>query len=159
MGVIYFRYMQKTKTGLPFQYIVLLAGLGLPRVVLHDLRLVSFDAPIYKVLAVGPLLVWLLAAMFYKTKSPFRDFLLLGLVFGLLLGLTHQITWTASWGDNVPHLHGNLEGKLDPVVESIMLRTAAFISSICTGLFAGVVLGVVALVSQKVRAGVGKKQG
>lgn len=134
---------------MPFVQIILLAALGVPRVVLHDLRLVSFDSPIYKVFAVGPLLIWLLFAIFRKTKTPFKDFLLLGLMFGLLLGITHQITWATSWGDNVPHLHGNFEGKLDPVIESLILRAAAFISSIFTGLFAGVLFGGIAVISQK----------
>jgi hypothetical protein len=144
--------MKIVKTDLPFTHIITLAALGVPRVILHDLKLVSFDSPIYKVLAVGPLLIWLLVAIFYKTKSPFHLFIVLGLMFGLLLGVTHQMTWVASWGDNMPHLHGNLEGKLDPTLESLLLRTAAFISSIFTGLFAGVVLGAVSFMSQKVRA-------
>lgn len=128
-----------------------LAALAAPRVIMHDLRLVPFDSPLYRLFAVGPLLVWLLVAVLHRTKKPWQDFIMLGLVFGLLLGAIHQITWVASWDNNLPQLHGNLEGKLDPAVEGLILRTAAYISSIMTGLFTGVILGGIAWIANKLR--------
>jgi hypothetical protein len=90
-------------------------------------------------------------AIFGKSKRPVFDFLTLGIVFGLMLAVTHQITWDASWGNNPPHLHGSLEGKLDPAIESLLLRTAASISSVVTGIVFGGVAAILALISFKIR--------
>ena len=131
--------------------IALLAALTLPRVVAHDLRLIEIDSPAYTVLAVAPLLIWLLVAILRKTQRPFFDFLVLGLVYGLFLGLTHQILWDASWAGNPPHMGGNLAGKFNPLVESLILRAFALGSSIVTGLVFGAAFGIVAFVAMKVR--------
>ena len=136
---------------LPLLYIVLLAALTLPRVVAHDLSLIEIDGPLYTALAVAPLLIWLLVAIFRKTQRPFFDFLVVGLAYGLFLGLTHQILWDASWGGNPPHIGGNLTGKFNPIVESLILRAFALGSSIATGLVFGVGFGLVAFVATKVR--------
>ena len=137
--------------GLPLAYIVLLAALTLPRVVVHDLGLLEIDSPVYTILAVAPLLIWLLVAVFRKTQRPLVDFLVLGLAYGLFLGLTHQILWDASWGGNPPHIGGNLTGKLSPIAESLILRAFALGSSIVTGLVFGAAFGVVALLATKLR--------
>jgi hypothetical protein len=136
---------------LPIIAIAVLAALTLPRVVAHDLRLIQIDSPAYTVLAVAPLLVWLLVAVFRKTQRPFFDFLVLGLIYGLFLGLTHQVLWDASWAGNPPHMGGNLAGKLDPFVESLILRAFALGSSIVTGLVFGAAFGIVAFVAMKFR--------
>ena len=77
--------------------------------------------------------------------------MLIGLAYGLLLALAHQVLWDISWGDNLPRLHGNLEGKLNPAVEALLLRAAAFISSVVTGLVTGLVFGLIATASAKVQ--------
>lgn len=146
--------MAKTKTQIlrfPLWLILLLAALTVPRAVVHDLRLLPFDTIFYSALAIIPWIIWLLIALFWKTKKPLLDFVMIGLTYGLLLALAHQILWDASWGDNLPRLHGNLEGKLDPTVESLLLRTAAFISSVITGLVTGLAFGLIAILSAKVR--------
>ena len=136
---------------LPIIAIALLAALTLPRVVAHDLRLIEIDGPAYTALAIAPLLIWLLVALFRRTERPFFDFLVLGLVYGLFLGLTHQILWDASWAGNPPHIGGNLAGKINPFVESLILRAFALGSSIVTGLVFGAAFGIVALVAMKLR--------
>src|SRR4029077_5387738 len=136
---------------LPIIAIALLAALPLPRVIAHDLRLIEIDGPVYTALAIAPLLIWLLVALFRRTERPFFDFLVLGLVYGLFLGLTHQILWDASWAGNPPHMGGNLAGKLDPYVESVILRAFALGSSIVTGLVFGAAFGIVAFVAMKFR--------
>jgi hypothetical protein len=65
--------------------------------------------------------------------------------------LTHQILWDASWGDAVPHIGGNLAGKLNPIVESLILRAFAVGSSIVTGIVFGVAFGLVAALAMRVR--------
>jgi hypothetical protein len=121
-----------------------LAIVAVPRVVFHDLHLLAVDSTMYQVLTLVPWLVWLVAAVFVRTKRPFYDFFLVGVVFGCMLALTHQILWDASWGDDVPRLGGNLEGTLAPWAEIAVLRAAAVISSLLTGVMAGVGLGFVA---------------
>ena len=136
---------------LPLVYVVLLAALTLPRVVVHDLRLIAIDGPVYTALAVAPLLIWLLVAVFRKTKRPLLDFVVLGLAYGLFLGLTHQILWDASWGGDIPHIGGNLAGKFSPLAESLILRAFALGSSVVTGLVFGAAFGLVALLATKLR--------
>lgn len=136
---------------LPIIAIALLAALTLPRVVAHDLRLIVIDSPLYTALAVAPLIIWLLVAIFRRTQRPFFDFLVLGLAYGLFLGLTHQILWDASWAGDPPHMGGNLAGKLNPFVESLILRAFALGSSIVTGLVFGAAFGIVAFVAMKLR--------
>lgn len=142
---------QLLKTDIPLAVLVVLALLTVPRVVLHDLHTISLDSPLYTTLAVAPFILWLLVAIFRKNKRPVHDFLVLGLLFGILLAITHQLTWDASWGNNPPHLHGNLEGKLDPTIESLLLRGAAFISSLVTGVIFGGGVALVAWIVAKVR--------
>jgi hypothetical protein len=136
---------------LPIIAIALLAALTLPRVVVHDLRLIEIDSPAYTALAVAPLLIWLLVALFRRTQRPFFDFLVVGLAYGLFLGVTHQILWDASWAGNPPHMGGNLAGKLNPFVESLILRAFALGSSIVTGLVFGAAFGIVAVMATKFR--------
>ena len=140
------------KPDLSMVAIFILALLAIPRVVFHDLRIVPLDSLVYTIAAIAPFVIWLGFALFRKNKRPFRDFLIVGLTFGLLLAATHQLLWSASWGENLPHVGGNLAGKLSPGVEEIVLRVAALISSLLTGAVAGVVLGAVATVAAKVRS-------
>jgi hypothetical protein len=136
---------------LPIISIAVLAALTVPRVVVHDLRLIAIDSPAYTALAVAPLLIWLLVAVFRSTQRPFFDFLVLGLAYGLFLALTHQILWDASWGGDTPHIGGNLAGKISPLAESLILRTFAVGSSIVTGLVFGAAFGIVAVLATKLR--------
>ncbi|HEY8815851.1 MAG TPA: hypothetical protein VIP57_12205 [Candidatus Dormibacteraeota bacterium] len=137
--------------GLPLVQIILLAALTLPRVVVHDLRLIAIDAPAYTALAVIPLLVWLLVAIFRKSQRPLLDFVVLGLAYGLLLGLTHQVLWDASWGDDIPHIGGNLAGTFSPFAENLILRAFAVASSMVTGLAFGLAFGLLAVLAAKLR--------
>ena len=123
----------------------------MPRVVVHDLKLIPIDGVAYTALAVVPLLIWFLVAVFRKSAKPFYDFIVLGLLYGCLLGVTHQVLWDASWGTDVPHIGGNLAGKLNPTAESLILRAFALGSSVITGLVFGAAFGVVAFVASKVR--------
>ncbi len=124
--------------------LVVLALLGIPRVILHDLQLVSLDSLLYRVLAIGSLLVWLVYALCTKSDRPFRHLLTFGVIFGLMLAVTHQITWVEAWGDSPPQLGGNLAGVLHPVLEGLVVRVGAFMSSLFTGVAIGAVLGGIA---------------
>jgi len=143
--------MTQGKNGLPFPVIVFLAMLAVPRVFVHDLKLVPIDSFWYTVLAVGPLLIWLGVAIFVKMKRPAYDFLVLGIVFGILLAVTHQLTWNASWGATLPHIGGTFAGRLSPGMESLVLRSAAVISSLVTGVVFGALFALLAAVVSKLR--------
>ncbi len=118
---------------------------------MHDLKLISFDDPLYKVLAITPFVIWLALALVRKSTRPFYDFIVLGITYGVLLSLTHQILWEASWAGNPPRIGGNLAGAVSPALESVVLRTFAFISSIMTGLVTGITFGLIALSVSKLR--------
>lgn len=139
------------RASIPFVALLGLALLAIPRVVVHDLKMVPLDSGFYRALAIAPLVIWLGAAMFWKTSRPVRDFLVLGLCFGVLLGVTHQVLWDAAWGGNTPHIGGNFEGKLSPLVESLVLRGFALGSSLVTGLVFGAPFVLVALGASKLR--------
>jgi hypothetical protein len=113
--------------------------------------MIAIDSPLYTTLAVAPLLVWLLVAIFRRTQRPLVDFMVLGVAYGVFLGLTHQILWDASWGDNPPHIGGNLTGKFSPLAESVILRAFALGSSIITGVVFGAAFGLVAILATKFR--------
>ena len=140
------------RTDLSLGLLVFLAALSIPRVVVHDLDLISLKSGLYTLLAVGPLLVYFVFAVARPYKRPFYTFIVLGLIFGLLLALTHQLTWSASWGDKLPHLGGNLEGVLPGAVENLVLRGFTLGSSVMTGLTEGALFGIVALVAQRLRS-------
>jgi hypothetical protein len=139
------------RTDLALPYVLLLGALTVPRVVAHDLRLIPIEGTVYTVLAIAPLLVWLIVAVFRKTSRPLFDFVVIGLAYGFLLALTHQILWDASWGTDVPHIGGNLAGKLNPIAESLILRAFAVGSSVVTGLVFGAAFGLVAVLAMKLR--------
>ena len=138
------------KPDLSYTTVVLLAALTIPRVPIHDLKLLSFDSPLYKVLAVVPFLVWLLVALLRRTTRPLYDFLAVGMTYGIFLGLTHQVLWNASWNGDTPQLGGNL-ANIDPSLENIIVRMFGFCSSVMTGLIIGLLFGLIAYAAQLAR--------
>jgi hypothetical protein len=136
----------------PTPYLIVLPLIMIPRVVVHDLHLLPLTSPVYSLMALIPLGVWAFVAATRKTEHPLREFLFIGAVYGVLLGLTHQILWDASFGNNVPHIGGNLAGKLDPFWEEVVLRKFAFISSIGTGLVTGALFGLAAVLGRRMRS-------
>ena len=140
-----------TSRQIPLNVLVILALLALPRVIMHDLRIIPLDSALYKFFAVTPFLIWLGFAVMAKTSRPFKDFLTLGIIFGIFLAITHQITWDAAWGDNLPNLGGNLEGKLSYSTEKFIIRVGAFFSSLTTGAILGIIFGGVATLAHNMR--------
>jgi hypothetical protein len=119
-----------------------LAVLGVPRVIAHDLGLAG---PLANGLLVfAPLLIWVVFVLVGKVPAPFLALLAVGLVYGVLLGLLHQVFWTAAFAGDPPRLGGELAGALPAVLEDVVLRAIAFVSSLLTGAFVGVAAGAVA---------------
>ncbi|SFO34437.1 hypothetical protein SAMN05216207_104611 [Pseudonocardia ammonioxydans] len=120
-----------------------LAALGVPRVVAHDLGPVG--GVTNTLLVFVPILVWLgvvvsLHLVRPEIVRPFTTLLAIGSTYGVLVGVAHQLLWPWAF-DTPPRLGGNLAGAVSPTVESLLLRTFAFGSSLLTGVAVGVVVG------------------
>ena len=125
---------------LPFSILFLLALLGLPRVIAHDLGWVEPGSMFNALLAIVPPIVWVIVVL-SKTSRPFTPLLWIGVIYGLLLGITHQILWTAAF-DSPPALGGNLK-DVTPLVNSVITRVFAFFSSIATGVVIGLIVALI----------------
>lgn len=135
------------KTDLPLYVIFILAALALPRVIIHDLHLADLSSAPYKALATVPYLIWFLVAILHKSNTPLKDFLMMGAMFGALLALIHQVLWESA----LKTADINMSITLDPSVEQIVLRTAAIISSLLTGLVIGGFFGCIAWAANAIR--------
>lgn len=77
--------------------VVLLAALGVPRAVLHDLHLLG-TGPAAAILALAPPAIWLLVVLRRRISRPFRQLVLIGLTYGILLAASHQLLWGTRHG-------------------------------------------------------------
>lgn len=128
------------RLGLPFSTVFLLAVLGVPRVIAHDLHLVEPGSLANFLLAIIPPLIWL-SFVLWKKVNPFRPLLFVGIFYGVMLGITHQMLWGLAF-ETSPTLGGNLS-DLPPLVHILLTRMFGFISSVVTGSLIGVVVGLV----------------
>lgn len=119
-----------------------LALLGLPRVILHDLRVIEEGSPITWLLALGPLAVWIAVAVAKRVSKPFLTLLVVGAIFGVMLMVTHQILWVSAYAGNPPALG---EGPL----ASLLPRLASIPSGIIVGTAMGAISGLIAWAVQK----------
>jgi hypothetical protein len=126
----------KNYFGLPFLALVGLAAIGVPRVVLHDLRVISEGDPLTWVLAILPLVVSIIVTLRARVASPFLTMLAIGTIFGVMLVITHQLLWDFAFEGDLPSL-GGPAGVLIP-------RIAAVFSGLFTGVIMGVVGGLLA---------------
>lgn len=129
--------------GLPLIAIIGLALLAVPRVVFHDLGLIAEGTPINALLVFLPPVIWIVVVVWRRVPNPFLTLLVVGACYGVLLALGHQLLWGVSFGDAVPRLGGNLTA-LDPVMQSIIIRSFATVSSLFTGVIVGAIAGLVA---------------
>jgi hypothetical protein len=123
--------------GLPIWVLVCLAMLSVPRIFAHDLGVDS--GPIYGILTIGPLVVWIFVVLRARVPSPILTLLAVGAIYGIALGIVHNIFWDQVFGDNEPML-----GNLDADTAEVPLRLAAFASSVFTGVAIGVISGLIA---------------
>lgn len=144
------------KTDIPLWVLLLLALISVPRVIVHDLDMMSTDSILYQLMAVIPLAICLGLAILRRNKRPIYDFLVLGLFYGIFLAAVHLALWDVSWGNNPPALGDKLKDVLDPVAEVALFKAAVLHSSIVTGIVLGGIFGLVALAAQKIRL---KQQG
>lgn len=131
------------RLGLPMVALAGLALLGVPRVVLHDLGLISPGTFVNLLLVVAPVAIWIGAVLLARSPRPFASMLVIGAWYGVFLAVGHQLLWTLAFDGAPPQLGGALAG-IDPVLESVIVRTFAAGSSLITGLVVGAVSGLIA---------------
>lgn len=129
--------------GLPLITIIGLALLGAPRVVLHDLGLISEGTLLNALFVFVPPVIWIAVALWRRVPTPFLTLVMVGVFYGVFLALGHQILWGASFGDNPPQLSGNLT-DLAPGIQSVIVRSFAALSSVFTGVVVGAITGLIA---------------
>jgi len=120
-----------------------LALLGLPRVVLHDLHLISERSPLTWFLALAPIAAWIAVTVLVRSPRPFLTVLVTGLMFGAMLTLTHQLLWDMAFAGAAPSLGGSA-GTLIP-------RLAAIPSGLMTGAAIGAIGGLLAMAGSALR--------
>ncbi len=139
------------KLGLPVPVIVVLAALAVPRVFTHDLGTFPEGSFANWLLVFVPPAVRLVVVLWRRVPNPFLTLTVIGVAYGVMLALGHQVLWEARWDGGPPRLGGNLEGVLDPGLESALFRVFAFFSSLVTGTLVGAIVGLVASAIKRAR--------
>lgn len=133
----------RRRLGLPLAAIIGLALLAVPRVVLHDLGLISAGTFVNAALVFLPPAIWVAVVLVRRVPNPFFTLVAVGLAYGVFLAVGHQLLWDVSFADSPPRLGGNL-ADVDPAVQNIIIRAFAAGSSLVTGTVVGVVAGAIA---------------
>lgn len=141
--------------GLPWTTIFVLATLGIPRVVAHDLGLVDPHGIINRLLVGVPVVIWLVYIVWKNVKRPFLAWVSIGLLYGVMLAVIHQLLWNFVFEAPI-QLGGNLS-HLSGTVGNLLARTFAFLSSLVTGAVVGVIVGAVGSVIHYVVNGILRK--
>jgi hypothetical protein len=134
---------RRSALGLPFLALAGLALLAAPRVVLHDLGVLQEETFVNALFVVVPPLVWIAVVVRARVPNPFLTVLVIGALYGVVLAVGHQLLWDASFSDGTPRLGGNLS-DVSPAVSAAVVRGAAVVSSVFTGVLVGAVTGLVA---------------
>lgn len=138
----------EARFGMKIIEIVILALLGLPRIVLHDLSIIEEGSLVNSILVFGPVVIWFLYILVRNQEAPVWSIFILSCFYGLILALTHQIFWHESFPEGVK-FGGNLSHILIEV-STVIARVFALISSLTTGLVLALILSGIMWVSCKV---------
>ncbi|WP_010274215.1 hypothetical protein [Paenibacillus senegalensis] len=141
--------------GLPWTTLFVLASLGVPRVVAHDLGLVDPHGAVNRLLVGLPIAVWLIYVVWKNVKRPFLAWFSIGLLYGILLAVVHQLLWNFVFEAPI-QLGGNLS-HLSGAMGTLIARAFAFISSVTTGAVMGIIVGVVGSIVHYVVNGIIRK--
>jgi hypothetical protein len=138
-------------TDLPMKLVALLIAVGIPRTVLADLDIVAPESGLlYYFLALLPFVVWLAVAIVRRSRRPFRDHLMVGVLYGLSLVVIHQVLWTAgpSLGHNPPASAVEFAEQFSGGWQDIALRAYTSGIAMIIGIGSGLVIGAVAVGSK-----------
>jgi len=133
----------RRRLGLPVPALVGLALLAAPRVVLHDLGVLTPGSAVTTVLALGPPACWVAVVLLTRAVRPVATLLVVGALSGVVLAAIHQVLWHVVWPDGGPTLGGNLR-DLPGWVGELLARGAAVVSGVATGLLVGAVAAAAA---------------
>jgi hypothetical protein len=128
-------------TGVSLRTVLLLALLGAPRVIAHDLGLVEPNGAANQFLVFAPAIMWIAYVVWKKAKKPFIVLFSIGLCYGFYVGVIHQLFLGHVFGDSL-QLGGNLR-HLSSTAAELIARPFAFISSVATGAGVGLIVGVI----------------
>ncbi|MDF2992457.1 MAG: hypothetical protein K0S37_2971 [Microbacterium sp.] len=128
---------RRNRLGLPVLALIGLAAVGVLRVILHDLHLIEEGSPITWLLAIGPVVLWIVVAVVKRVPNPFLTVLVIGAIFGVMLVIAHQLLWDFAFQGNPPSI-GNGPGA------SVIPRVAAIPSGLFTGTMIGAIGGLIA---------------
>ena len=134
-------------TDMPIWLMLGLVALGLPRTILADLDIVAPESSLlYYVLALTPFLIWLLVAIIRPTRRPFRDFLILGVLYGLSLVVVHQVLWDVG-GHHPPESATDFADRFAPAWREFATRAYTAGIAMVIGVGTGVGTALVAVVA------------
>lgn len=131
------------KLGLPMIGIIALALLAVPRVVLHDLGVITEGTWVNAIFVFVPPLIWIAVMAWWRVSNPFLTLVAVGACYGVFLAIGHQLLWHTGTSGQPPRLGGNLAG-IDPGVQELIVRFFASVSSLVTGAVVGVIAGLLA---------------
>lgn len=131
--------------GFSWPVLVALAALAAPRVVLHDLGVITEGSVVNGLFVFVPPACWVAAVLWRRPARPFTTVVVIGALYGVFLAVGHQLLWDAAFGGVPPTLGGSL-GGIDPGTAEAILRTETVVVSLLTGTLVGVITGGVALV-------------
>ena len=142
---------RRSRLGLSWPIILLLSALAVPRVVTHDLKIFPAGTLPNALLVFVPLIIWIVVAVASRVPNPFLTVLVIGVCYAVALAIGHQLLWSHAMAGTEMKLGGNL-ADLNPQLQQVVFRFAAFISSLVTGTVVGAVTGAVAwLISRLLR--------
>ncbi|MCO1658421.1 hypothetical protein [Pseudonocardia humida] len=116
--------------GLSAPALVGLALLAVPRVVLHDLDLITEGTFVNGLFVFVPPAVWVLVAVAKRVPNPFATVLVVGVIHGVFLVVVHQLLWETM--------------DLPAAASTPFARAAAVVAGLLTGVLVGAVAGALA---------------
>jgi hypothetical protein len=136
---------RRNPLGLPVLALVGLASVALIRVVLHDLHVIEEGSAITWLLAIGPVVLWIVVAVAKRVPRPFLTVFVIGAIYGVMLVITHQLLWDVAYQGNPPSLGDGAGARMFP-------RLAAIPSGLFVGAAIGAIGGLVAWGVQAISA-------
>lgn len=140
-------------TDMPWTLMIVLVVIALPRTILVDLDIVPQESSLlYYVLALAPFAAWLAVAILRPTRRPFRDFIVLGILYGVSLIVAHQVLWHAPGAvHSIPSDAIEFAQGFSPGGQDLALRSYSAMISLGIGLGAGAAAALVAAIARVVR--------
>lgn len=125
-----------------------------PRTLLNDLGLLTEQTVPYFFLALVPYALWLGVALFRRSKKPFMDFLVLGILYSLTLIVIHQLLWNpdGSTGYQPPQAALDFGARVTTNFQTLAARGYTVVVSLIIGVGSGAALGLVAKIAQRFKA-------